>query len=207
MSAIALEQHDDAPSLQTALPAEATIASSGAAEPHLHVVATAEESLIHTEFVDWIEKSEPKNLMCLPFDCSAHITDQYEVALVALHKKRWSFGKIRFFHFFIYAPILELPIFGPSEKITWLGIVERLIAIVMIIGSIFAALYGALLLTGYMELLPILAPMLGATVFAFHYLMARDAFRYWKNAYDHIDHAYLKSLLKKKSKKRSKKKS
>lgn len=171
----------------------------------LSTVGSHDTEKLEEEISNWSEHSTPSQLMALPFDSVGHLSDQYEVALISLYKKKWSFRKIMFMHFFFYAPLLEIPVLHIpnffNKKFFWLRAGEITLFNILL----FVLLYFFLNLSGYMELFPMLSSILFASLITGHLLMAWDTFVPWKQAYSHVDHSFLDSYLPKKKKKRNKK--
>jgi hypothetical protein len=150
--------------------------------------------IVDSEMNEWIEKSDPEDLLVLPFDHVPHVSDQYELALINLYKKSWTFRKITFVHFFFIAPLMELPLALPrliSKKFCLI----RFLTILFSLLAGFSMLYWSLKAVNYSILFPTLSAILAGSLATLHFTLAWDRFYYWREAYAHIDHGLLRDLL------------
>ena len=134
----------------------------------------------------WTDTTSLNDLLSLPFDHLEHITDHYEMALLSLYKKNWSFSKIFIVHFFIMAPVVPLSFLTPSEKfgkVEYLRhVLETLVSLLIFFGSVWLFLK----LTGYSELFPLLATIFSGSLFVLYIIFACNTFRPWRVARKHL---------------------
>jgi hypothetical protein len=156
-------------------------------------------------FPSWLLEMRPLDILAMTFQDVTYSKDIYEMALIVLHLRGWSYDKSHFFHHVFLSPAMSLPLKTP-QSLSAVSLVVRWVLLLLILTCLFFLAHFITTAVGARRLFLLLIGVGGLSLLLINILIATDSFTLWRGAYKKITKKRLQEFLPKKEKKEKKKK-